>query len=59
MRRDDREVGRYGAAMTDRAEALALDLLTRHDGAGAAKISLELVTTGMSEAAVFRATKKA
>ena len=58
MRRDDREVGRYGAAMNNDPEALALDLLTRHDGGDAALVTLEAVTIGMSEAAVFRATKK-
>ena len=38
------------------AEALACDLLTRHDSAAA--IALEPVTTGMSGAGVFRAIQK-
>lgn len=44
--------------MNDRSETLALDLLARHDGAGAAAITLEPVTTGMSDAVVFRATQE-
>ena len=49
-------VDRYGAAMNDRAETIARDLLARHDSAGAATMTLESVTTGMSDAGVFRAT---
>ena len=40
------------------AEALARELLMKHDGAGAGAIALRRVTTGMSDAAVFRARQK-
>ncbi len=39
------------------AEALARELLMKHDGAGAAPVMLAHVATGMSDAAVFRATQ--
>ncbi len=56
--RDDKEEGRYGAAMNNDPEALARDLLQQDDGTGAPTIKLEPVTTGMSGAAVFRATQQ-
>ena len=44
--------------MNSSPETLALDLLVQHDDAGAATLTLEPVTTGMSGAGVFRATQK-
>ena len=43
--------------MNDDHEILARNLLWKQDGAAAASVTLEAVTTGMSEAVVYRATR--